>query len=544
MGSAVDFDSAGDFVDAYVGELLETGIWNGRIVSWQEAPAFSEEVALRILNLFLSQDPNSLDFNQLAAYLARLGTTDATSLALLEKDIVELKLDPNGMVIQAGLGKWMSKCWHKHKAAIIVGIAVAAIAATMIVVTVCSGGAAAGAAAGVAAGMASKDDKPAKKSSLNPDETISQPPSTPSPAIEKPSSSAPATGTPFTFLENGVQIGEQVVPYTSFVEQMQREGIMPRPSPNPEPSWLTQVITKKTPWGNEIILPDQDNQPAWVTKPIPNPGSELPKQAIFSAPSILPREVLDPKIPSARELFTPTALPLIGQPGQNIIHTYCGIANDKKSVMEGGVCLHKQLGGDFAVQPNWIHNESLPYGLAMVGLEKIFADPTPADALCWGGLICLRNLIMNHSDIQDSVDFLVYQLSTTAQQILTEKNPSLKQVVVTFSNAGHVCNEALKIIPPEYRQTVIVVTAGSTAIIEKSLACKVYNIIGDKDWPSKFCNGGEAGLAEAKKVANIEIIEQTETMPGISGHYFVQPDYQDRIAHILTEKVFPDYETK
>lgn len=212
--------------------------------------------------------------------------------------------------------------------------------------------------------------------------------------------------------------------------------------------------------------------------------------------------------------------------------------------MEGGACLHKQLGGDFAVQPNWIHNNSLPHGLAMVGLEKTFVNPTPTDALCWGGLLFLRNMIMSHSDIQDSVDFLVYELSTTAQRILAEKNPSIKQVAVTFSNGGYVYNEALKRLPPEYRQTVIVITTGSTAIIDKSLACKAYNVIGSKDWPSKFCNGGEAGITEAQKVANIEIIEQTETMPNIGGHYFIQPDYQKRVAEILMGEVFNTYETK
>lgn len=564
MSSEVDFDSDLGFVDATLDWALETGVWNGRPVSSQDASEFSDEVAFRIANLLFSQNPEGLDFNQMAVQFARLGTTDAESLTLLEKDIAELKITPDGMVVQAGFGKWLSKCWKKHKAAILIGIGIAAVAVTVVVVAACTAGAAAGAiAGGLAAGGKTKDDdapsKPApvpQSPNAIPPQNVSQSLSIPQETLSSmvPSSLPITASTPWTFLDNGVRIGEQVVPYTSFVEQMQREGIMPRPSPNhPEPSWLTQVLTKKTPWGTEVMPLTQETQPSWVTKPLPNQSPATSRQEPSPVPNgepswftraMFPRELWDDKITSDRRVFTPVALPVIGQKGQKIVHTYCGIANDQTSVMEGGTYLHKQLGGKFAVQPNWVHQESLPYGLAMVALEKTFADPTPADVLQWGGLVFLRNLVMSHSDVQHSIDFVVNEISTNAQKILEQKNPRLKQVAVTFSNGGYVYQEALKRVPPEYRQTVIAITTGSTAIIDANLAFKTYNVIGDKDWPSKFCNGGESGIEEAKKTAKVEMIEQTETEPGIGGHYFIQSDYQKRVADILMEDIFPNYETR
>ena len=68
------------------------------------------------------------------------------------------------------------------------------------------------------------------------------------------------------------------------------------------------------------------------------------------------------------------------------------------------------------------------------------------------------------------------------------------------------------------------------------------NIIGDKDWPSKLCNGGEQGIREAQESATIQMVEQTETQLPIGGHYFVQPDYQEKIRKIIEGKIIGNYE--
>jgi hypothetical protein len=127
-------------------------------------------------------------------------------------------------------------------------------------------------------------------------------------------------------------------------------------------------------------------------------------------------------------------------------------------------------------------------------------------------------------------------------ELLQKNNPNLKQVHVTFSNGGHVFKEALKRLPAEYQNTIIVIPVGTTAIIDDNLACKVYNVIGDKDWPSRVCNGGESGIESAKERATVEIIEQNETDGVLGGHYFKQPEYQDKISRIINEKIANKYE--
>ena len=81
----------------------------------------------------------------------------------------------------------------------------------------------------------------------------------------------------------------------------------------------------------------------------------------------------------------------------------------------------------------------------------------------------------------------------------------------------------------------MVVTLGTTAIIEDDLACKVYNIIGDKDWPSRVCNGGQSGIERASENATIDIISQNETQGIIGGHFFIQKEYQKTAKDVINE---------
>lgn len=90
--------------------------------------------------------------------------------------------------------------------------------------------------------------------------------------------------------------------------------------------------------------------------------------------------------------------------------------------------------------------------------------------------------------------------------------------------------------------TIIVVTAGSTQIIEPNLAHLVHNIVGDKDWCSQICNGGKSAINSARnKGVPVEIIHQMETETGVGGHYFIQPEYQQRITEYLKDSVFGTY---
>lgn len=239
-------------------------------------------------------------------------------------------------------------------------------------------------------------------------------------------------------------------------------------------------------------------------------------------------------------------IPLLGYPNQSTIHYHCGIKNNYGSVVEGGLCLNNTLNNQFAVQPHLIHSNNILAGLSLVQVEKY---DNYSQEIAASGLIHPNSLkstdtnipwpeaILQNSHIHQSIEYEVKNLSQIAQKIIETGNPNLKQVHVTFSNGGYVFREALKKLTPEERDTIIVVTTGTTAIIDDDLAHEVYNVIGNKDWPSISCNGGPKGIDNAKDVATIELIPQTETQTVIGGHYFVQPDYQQKVSEILRNEL-------
>jgi hypothetical protein len=243
----------------------------------------------------------------------------------------------------------------------------------------------------------------------------------------------------------------------------------------------------------------------------------------------------------------------IGHYDKRTIHFHCGINNSEATIMEGGECLYSSLEQEFAIQPHLLHSPNIATGLTMVALEKLervldtviranspiqtsfpiqFTVPS----------LAIPKDILRNSHIQQSIDYEVGMLTKRAQKIIEQNNPNLKQVHVTFSNGGHIFKEALKQLPPEYQNTIIVIPVGTTAIIDDYLACKVYNVIGDKDWPSKVCNGGIKNILEISERTNIDIIRQKETDGVIGGHYFTQPEYQAHIKDIINKEIKNVYE--
>ena len=216
-------------------------------------------------------------------------------------------------------------------------------------------------------------------------------------------------------------------------------------------------------------------------------------------------------------------IPLIGGENQGTVHFHCGINNTESTVIEGGIRLWETLDQNFAVHPHLIHSDSLVHGLVMVHMEKLNNPQITRESLRSMTainpdieLVLLPQEIMQKSLVQRSIDDEGSMLTKIANNIIEKGNPKLKQVHVAFSNGGHVFKEALKQLSPEQQQTIILITAGSTAIVDEHLACKVYNVIGSKDWPSIVCNGGMKKIEKAKESAKIEMIPQTET-DGIIG---------------------------
>jgi len=138
-----------DAVSNYADWALQSGIWNGRFVTIDDQSQFQDEIAKRILNQLISQNPESFEFQKMSAQLAMIGTENRS---LLEKDIQKLHLTQDGVIVQSGLFSPIKNFWKEHKVEILIGVAAVAIVTAVVVVTVCTGGAAAGAAAAGGAG--------------------------------------------------------------------------------------------------------------------------------------------------------------------------------------------------------------------------------------------------------------------------------------------------------------------------------------------------------------------------------------------------------
>ena len=265
------------------------------------------------------------------------------------------------------------------------------------------------------------------------------------------------------------------------------------------------------------------------------------------------QQIALPQFLSEQSIAPLCEIPLLGYSNQPTVNFHCGIANSFSSVIEGGVCLSSSLDRNFAVQPHLIHTDSLVEGVALVATEKVnvcapYIDPV-LQVLISGvfnesglNLAKLSEMALDNSQIQKSIQYELANLSSTAQNIIKIGNPNLKQVHVTFSNGGYVFKEALKQLSPEYRETIVVITVGTTAIIEGDLACKVFNIIGDKDHASKICNGWFEGIEKAKAYSSVEVIEQREVLPRVNGHYFMQDEYQKEIAETISTEIVGKYE--
>jgi hypothetical protein len=177
MTTEVDNDSEDfDFFSDYMDWTLENGLWNGVPVHWEQAEAFQSETAKKIAEKLFSHDPNSVDFMQMAAELARMGTSDESRF-LLEKEIEELRISPDGMVVPVGFGKVCSRFWKKHKKEILIGIGIVAAVTTVVVVAAYASGALAGILVGGAkAGLdeIGKEDEKNRKAPEKPNNSLSE----------------------------------------------------------------------------------------------------------------------------------------------------------------------------------------------------------------------------------------------------------------------------------------------------------------------------------------------------------------------------------
>ena len=140
----MDIDAiSDDDADDLMYWALETGIWNGYVITKENGEESQVAIAENILAYLSSQNPDSYECNKLTAELALLGANERERDLVL-RDIEQLHITKDGIVVQAGFGKALKKFWKKHKKEILIGLVVVAVAVTVV----CSAGAAAPAAMG------------------------------------------------------------------------------------------------------------------------------------------------------------------------------------------------------------------------------------------------------------------------------------------------------------------------------------------------------------------------------------------------------------
>ena len=187
------------------GWALETGLWNGRPVSWETASIFHEQVQSRLIGCIESDLPSQA-LDQFKTSLAWIGSSQADKV-WLAKEIETLHFSGKDQIMPAGFWKSTKKFWKKHKKEIIIGAVIVTLAIVISVAAVSYAGVGA-----VAVGAASKDDKNAKLSK-NPSDTDIASQRT---VQEAASSNAPLEEilpSQVVFSQDGIAIGSQYASY-------------------------------------------------------------------------------------------------------------------------------------------------------------------------------------------------------------------------------------------------------------------------------------------------------------------------------------------
>jgi hypothetical protein len=493
--SATDSDES--FLYDYANHALTTGLWDGRAVSYDQSDQFQAEVEQKIHKLFQTQDP--IELERTAARFARIGAKPENQ-SFLEREIQELKVFDNNVIVPASNKSYFSKLWKNHKTAILIGIAVVVVVTAVVVVSVCAAGAASTAA--LAAGSLAL--------------------SAPSDAAPKEAKPLPETDYEDAFIANSESDYEQSMGPID-PETYKRFFSMPKLS--------DEFLELQKQRDSMIAMHDEGPGRVYDT------FSERALSGSYYAgyKSQPPYQPID----------------ILGSAGQGTIHYHNGIMNSYEDMLEAEISLYKKLDGEFAIQPHMIHGSDKWKGLSTVQMGKIGFDYIEELSK---PLIINKDLKLNEPQwrfahrkceeygVYEVVDYEVENLKSIAKDILSKNDPNLKQLHVTFSNGGFIFNRALERLTSEERGTIVVITLGTTEIISSDLACEVCNVFGSQDWESLMINGGPNNIIElsSKKDGSIYFIEQKNVSRYLRGHEFLQADYledlRERIKNVLSKK--------
>jgi hypothetical protein len=158
----------------YADWAKNTGLWDGRQVTVENAQDFQDEVQSQIAIWIRNPDITRNKAKMFAAKIAYLGST-VPERRELKREIHALELTSQGIRVQNSLGKSMTNFWKKHHTAILIGLGVLAVITVVAIVLTCSAGTAAAALATAAAcGLKKPEDEPTAAPELPPPSTTFQ----------------------------------------------------------------------------------------------------------------------------------------------------------------------------------------------------------------------------------------------------------------------------------------------------------------------------------------------------------------------------------
>lgn len=524
MSIELDYVNPACDVSDYLDWALETGIWNGRQVSWSEASEFCDQVQARICELLLNT-PNAQSFEQLSAQFAWIGTP-AGNQSLLARDVQELDFSKSNLIYQVGLKKSLSKFWKKHHKEILIGVAIVAVATVVVVVAVSTGGSAAGptAAAGSAAlGTCSdkdKNDKPAPKNPPLKEEKPSPECVTPDIAQISPLSlDSSLTNNNLIFGETGILIDGKYSSYSNILLNRIDPSYFIDPHPCdfstfviPRPESKTDTPTLEWP-SSDPTSPAQSQPLIQRTQPWIANFLDTIGRSIIDSP-----ELFDPNTPlPSRELSS-----RFSTLGERISHqcfaTINGINTTKEEALDHANYLASFLPGRCI---DWVYNRS--HG-PVIDLAEV--------------------LTLNYAGYSPNTSELLRENWKTFH-ILNENSPNAKYLQFCHSQGALHVRNALAKAPKEIRDRVIVVAIAPATVIQPDLCFQTFNYVckgdpipyGEYALLSAF-DGNEFGMAHKLEFAheNHKYLIVVEPHPDTkSPHDFQNPTFIPQITERITD---------
>jgi len=128
-----------------------------------------------------------------------------------------------------------------------------------------------------------------------------------------------------------------------------------------------------------------------------------------------------------------------------------------------------------------------------------------------------------------------------------EKNPEKKLFFITHSCGGAILKTALKEIPKEFRDRMIISNMGGGAYIPKSLCKDAINYVSKNDNVSQIANAlGIAFIDQNKNEFNLQdyefrILEPKPGSPKID-HMILSPTYQKEIEKLVIKFIEEELE--